>query len=66
MYTLITTCPSCFRPFEADPEDILVTCAKCGHRYDLSDPDADTFDPDPDFGGAFDGLTVQSDADAGL
>lgn len=66
--TLITTCPMCWRQHEEDSEAERTTCPKCGHWYYL---DADYLDEprlesDPDYGGAFDGHTVTSDADPGL
>ena len=62
---MICTCPRCGRPNEADIDQVIVRCYRCGHRWDLREeegPDA----TDPDYGGAFDGYTVHSDADPGL
>ena len=59
---LITTCPGCGKQHEVDIETIIVNCHACGVRYDLREDN----DDDPDYGGAFDGFTVTSDADPGL
>jgi hypothetical protein len=64
--TLITACPNCWSQFEVDIDSTWVTCSKCNERYDLRDDGEQDPDPDPDFGGAFDGFTVTSDADPGL
>lgn len=60
-------CPKC----EAMPPVDAVTaeedddfCIECGHNH--IGPCADEGQPDPDYGGAFDGFTVSSDADPGL
>lgn len=66
--TLITTCPMCGRQHEKDPEADRTTCPHCGHFYYLDDGylDEPRVESDPDYGGAFDGHTVTSDADPGL
>lgn len=66
MSMLITTCPECGRIREIDPMSRYTTC-RCGCRYNVWDymDDRDP-EPDPDYGGAFDGHTVTSDADEGL
>ena len=64
--TLITTCRKCGRAHEASIDAEQTTCPRCGHTYYLWDDDEDPGYPDPDYGGAFDGHTVTSDADPGL
>lgn len=66
MSMLVCTCPNCGLSKEADLDQVAVLCHRCGHRWDLRDEDDDGFDPDPDYGGAFDGFGVSSDADPGL
>jgi hypothetical protein len=61
----MSTCPNCTRVSRFDADDTIVYCPRCDHRYDLRDDD-DVIDTDPDYGGAFDGFGVQSDADSGL
>ncbi|TXH51174.1 MAG: hypothetical protein E6Q97_18985 [Desulfurellales bacterium] len=69
--SLITTCPGCGRSREIDPQANFTTCPRCRTRYNVwgtvedSDPPI-THEPDPDYGGAFDGHTVFSDADPSL
>lgn len=63
----ISTCPECGRQSRHDADQSRVRCTGCGHRYDPWDDDDPGFDDDtPDYGGAFDGFTVTSDADPGL
>ena len=66
MSILITTCPDCGHSFEEDINATETTCPRCGRRYWLWDDDEVQDEPDPDYGGAFDGHTVHSDADTGL
>ena len=63
--TMICTCPNCGHTNEADIDQLVVRCQRCGHRWDMRDEDEQD-DQDPDYGGAFDGHTVHSDADTGL
>lgn len=68
MSILITTCPMCGSTREVYIDTDRTRCPKCSHFYYL---DADYLDEprlesDPDYGGAFDGHTVTSDADPGL
>lgn len=62
---IITTCPKCSHSFEVDIDTLSVKCPKCSKVYIWTDDD-DSSDPDPDYGGAFDGFNVSSDADPGL
>jgi len=67
MSIMITTC-ICGTTHEVDIDAESTRCPRCGHFYYL---DADYLDEprlesDPDYGGAFDGHTVTSDADPGL
>jgi hypothetical protein len=64
--TRITTCLMCQKEHEVDVDAETTRCPKCGHFYYLDGDDWCADDPDPDFGGAFDGRTVTSDADPGL
>lgn len=66
MSVFITTCPDCGHAFEEDMNCTETTCPRCGRRYWLFDDDEPANDNDPDYGGAFDGHTVTSDADPGL
>jgi predicted nucleic acid-binding Zn-ribbon protein len=62
---IVTTCIICGRSHEVDIAAMKTRCPHCGHFYHLDDDDrAD--EPDPDYGGAFDGREVTSDADPGL
>lgn len=64
---IFTTCPECGHNFEIDPDALVVRCNRCGHRYGPDDGNDGSDDPDPDYGGAFDGVGgVFSDADPGL
>lgn len=63
---IITTCPKCLHSFEVDIDAISVKCPNCSLVYIWDGDDDDSFDPDPDYGGAFDGFSVVSDADPGL
>lgn len=64
---IVTYCPRCPNAFEIDVEDTHATCGRCGHHWNLSDDSQFPDDgPDPDYGGAFDGFNVSSDADPGL
>lgn len=63
--TIITICPNCGREHEVDTDTLIVNCHACGERYDLRE-DENEHELDPDYGGAFDGFTVTSDADPGL
>lgn len=63
---LISTCPNCDATHEEDKDATWVRCPRCGHRYDPWDESGDESRPEPDYGGAFDGFTVTSDADPGL
>ena len=67
MSTLITTCPSCGRQRDIDPQAHFTKCLRCGHKYNVWDTaeEADN-EPDADYGGVFDGFGVFSDADPGL
>lgn len=62
---IITTCPRCSHAFEVDIDAIKVQCPKCSLTYHWQD-DGDPDESDPDYGGAFDGFMVSSDADPGL
>lgn len=65
----ITTCLMCQKEHEVDVDAETTRCPNCGHFYHLDDGDDSEWcddKPDPDFGGAFDGHTVTSDADPGL
>jgi hypothetical protein len=58
-YTMIFQCPMCACVHDTDPNRVLDTCPTCG--WDLHDellPESG-----PDYGGAFDGFTVTSDAE---
>lgn len=68
MSTFITTCMMCGRPHEVGVDASTTRCPRCGHFYYLDDDQRDEPDagPEPDYGGAFDGHTVTSDADPGL
>lgn len=67
MSTLITTCPSCDCVHEEDKDATWVQCPRCGHKYDpWAEDHMGDAGPEPDYGGAFDGHTVTSDADPGL
>ena len=67
---IVTTCPmfSCRHVHEVDVDTESTCCPRCGHFYYLDDDQRDEPDagPEPDYGGAFDGHTVTSDADPGL
>ena len=63
---MITTCPDCRFAFEVDIDAKMVRCPKCSHRFHTWDDDDDSPEGDPDYGGAFDGFNVSSDADPGL
>lgn len=65
MSTLITTCIMCGHQHEVDIDDSTTRCPRCGRFYYLNDDEPDA-GPEPDYGGAFDGHTVTSDADPGL
>jgi hypothetical protein len=66
MSVLITTCPNCGRACEVDPQAQWTTC-RCGTSYNVWENMDEADDgPEPDYGGAFDGFTVTSDADPGL
>lgn len=58
----------CSRASEVHPADDSTRCPKCGHFYYLDSDylDEPRLESDPDYGGAFDGHTVTSDADPGL
>jgi hypothetical protein len=62
---IITTCPRCALSFDVDIDAEKVTCPKCRLVYHWQDDD-DSTESDPDYGGAFDGFNVSSDADPGL
>ena len=65
--TLITTCPDCGRQHAIDPQARFTTCHKCNCHYNVwEDAEEAEDEQDPDYGGAFDGFTVTSDADPGL
>ena len=68
MSILITTCIMCGHHHEVDIDASTTRCPRCGHFYYLDDDERDEPDagPEPDYGGAFDGHTVTSDADPGL
>ena len=66
MSTLIPTCPECSKIHETHIDAVSTRCPHCGHEYRLWDDGAIADDPDVDYGGAFDGHTVTSDADPGL
>lgn len=58
-YTMIFQCPMCAAVHETDPNHALRLCPTC--QWDLQeDLQCET---DPDYGGAFDGFTVTSDAE---
>lgn len=63
---IVTTCIICGRSHEVDIDTMKTRCPHCGHAYRLDDDDEGADDPDPDYGGAFDGREVTSDADPGL
>lgn len=62
---IITTCPDCGHRFSVDTQATLAICERCNTSFSVWDDDPGD-DPDPDYGGAFDGFTVTSDADDGL
>lgn len=66
MSTLITTCPKCRRPHELPADAVYTECPRCCFAYDIWDEDSVEDDTEPDYGGAFDGYRVHSDADPGL
>ena len=63
---IICTCPDCGHQFEVGTQVTLAICKRCNTAFQLwADADDDP-DSDPDYGGAFDGFNVSSDADPGL
>lgn len=64
--SIITTCPNCGHTHEVDTNAVATRCPHCRHDYRIWDDAAIADDPDVDYGGAFDGHTVHSDADPGL
>lgn len=65
MSTLITTCRECGRAREVSVDTRWTVCPRCGCQYHIWDEEL-VDETDPDYGGAFDGHTVHSDADPGL
>lgn len=66
MSYLVCTCPDCGHVMHVDRDVKLVACGRCGMTYDPWDDTASELDTEPDYGGAFDGFTVHSDADTCL
>lgn len=66
MSTIVTTCLMCQKQHEVDVDTDTTRCPHCGRFYYLDDDKWSADDLDADFGGAFDGHTVISDADPGL
>lgn len=66
MGALVTTCPNCCRVHYIDPQAAHTTCHRCGCKYNVWEDAAEADDDEPDYGGAFDGHSVFSDADPGL
>ncbi len=62
----LSTCPNCEHLQEVDQDTTWCRCERCGTRYNVNDDDEPQGEPDPDYGGVFDGHTVHSDADPGL
>lgn len=62
-FDYIFSCWNCGRVFDAHTD--IACCPKCGRLNDINTDD-DPQETEPDFGGAFDGHTVTSDADPGL
>ena len=62
----LSTCPTCELLQEVEQDTRWTNCERCGLRYNINDDSEPQFDPDPDYGGAFDGFNVSSDADPGL